>query len=97
MRKSLILLAIILLTATGFRISRPPLFSHPVDEEQIKKLNVYLEDLWNLQNGEFNFDITTTPKTNADNGDIWFVQTGSIIRMQYKAGGHVYTVSPDGF
>ena len=84
-------------TATGFRVIRPPTLSHPIDEEQIKKLNDYLEDIWNLQNGEFNFDIKTTPKTNADNGDFWFITTGATTTIQYRAGGVIFNVTPDGY
>ena len=95
MRKFFIILLIV--TSLGFRINRPPLLSEPLDQEQINKINSYLEDVWNLQNGEFNFDIKTTTKTNADNGDLWFIQTGAVIRIQYKANDHIFTLTPDGY
>ena len=91
---------LILLTATtvlAFRIPRPLLLSHPLDQQQINQLNDTLENIWNLQNGEFNLDVVDTPKTNADVGDIWLVQTGAVVRLQYKGTGHVFTITPDGF
>ena len=97
MRKMLVLLIIVFLTTTGFRVLRPPTLSHPLDEEQVKKLNDYLEDIWNLQNGEFNFDNVTTPKTNANNGDLWFVTTGAITTIQYRADGVIFNVVPTGY
>ena len=81
----------------GFRVNRPPLLNHPLDQEQINKLNSFLQDIWNLQNGEFNLDIVTSTKTNAKNGDIWFIQTGNNVRIQYKAANHIYTVTADGW
>ena len=83
--------------AYGFRINRPALFSEPIDKDQINRLNTYLEDVWNLQNGEFNFDINSSTKTNADNGDMWFIQTGSTVRLQFKANNHIFTITPDGY
>jgi len=76
----------------AFRIARPLLLSHPLNQSQINQLNDTLENLWNLQNGEFNLDIVTTAKTNANNGDFWLIQTGSTVRMQIKANGQVYTL-----
>lgn len=91
---------IILLTVTtvgAFRIPRPLLLSHPLDQAQINTLNDALENLWNLQNGEFNLDTVSTAKTQADVGDIWLIQTGAVVRLQYNGGGHVFTLTPDGF
>lgn len=98
--KKLLVIVLILLSATtafAFRINRPHTMSNPISEEQLTQLNSYLESVWNLQNGEFNFDITTTTKSGADNGDIWFVQTGSVIRLQFRANNHTFTITPDGF
>lgn len=80
----------------AFRVSRPPSFSLPWTQDQINNLNDTLESFWNLQNGEFNLDIVTSAKTNAANGDIWLIQTGSIVRIQYKAINRVFSVTPDG-
>ena len=73
------------------RVPRPPLLSLPLDQSQINQLNDYITDIWNLTNGEYNFDIETTTKTNASNGDIWLIQTGNIVRIQWKANGRVFT------
>lgn len=81
----------------AYRIPRPDILQFPLTEDQIKQHNEAHEDLWNLQNGEFNFDIVTTSKTNADNGDFWFIQTGNTVYIQFKANNHIFTISPDGF
>ena len=80
----------------AYRIPRPENFNLPWTEEQMKKHNDSHEDLWNLQNGEFNFDIVTTSKIGANNGDLWFIQTGPTVRLQFKANNHVWTITPDG-
>ena len=99
MRKLLIILVIlcVAVTANAFRISRPDTYSLPWTQNTINRLNTDLESIWNLQNGEFNFDIQTTTKSGAGNGDMWFIQTGNIIRLQFKANGHIFTISPDGY
>ena len=81
----------------GYRISRPVTFTYPLDKEQVSKLNNYLEDIWTLQNGRFNFDVVTTTKSNADAGTIWFIQTGNVVRLHTKYNGHIFTFSPDGY
>lgn len=81
-------------SALAFRISRPPTFSLPWTQDQITQLNDSLESFWNLQNGEFNLDIETTTKTNADNGDIWIL-TGVVNGIQFKMNDQVYTLTPD--
>jgi len=68
----------------------------PWTSEQMKQHNEAHEDLWNLSNGEYNFDIVTTSKTNADNGDVWILQTGSVARIQFKAIDRVFTLVPEG-
>lgn len=92
----LVILAIFAYKADAFRIPRPNTFSLPWTEEQMQQHNEAHEDLWNLQNGEFNLDIVTTSKTNALNGDFWLIQTGATVRLQYKGNGIVWTISPDG-
>lgn len=61
------------------------------------RLNTDLLNLWYLQQGEFNFDTETSAKTNAKNGDVWFIQTGLVVRLQFKAADRVWTITPDGF
>jgi len=80
--------------AFAFRNPRPATYSLPWTQNQIKNLNDDLENIWNLTNGEFNLDIVATTKTNANNGDVWLIRTGSTTYIQYK-DGRVFTVSPD--
>jgi hypothetical protein len=82
--------------AEAYRIPRPEQFRLPWTDDQMKKHNDAHEDMWNLQNGQFNFDIVTTSKDKANNGDIWFIQTGNTVRLQFRANNHVWTISPDG-
>ena len=81
----------------AFRIPRPPVFSLPLNQDQINQLNDTLENMWNLQNGEFNFDVVTAIKTGANNGDLWLLQTGNTTRIQYKWNNTIFTVTPDGY
>ena len=98
MRKNLIVLILLIwVTTCGFRIVRPDTFVLPWDNDKIEKLNLFLEDIFNLQQGEYNFDVVTTPKTRADNGDFWFVYTSPTVFIQYEAEDHTYTVTPDGY
>lgn len=78
----------------AFRISRPNTFTLPWTQDQVSQLNRTLEDIWNLTNGEFNLDVVTTSKTNAQNGDIWIIYTAPNARIQFKAKGIVHTLSP---
>ena len=80
--------------AWGFRVQRPPTLTLPLDQSQISQLNRYLEDIWKLQQGEFNLDIVTTSKTNSQNGDFWIIRTGAMARIQYKSGDHIFTIQP---
>jgi len=99
MRKWVFILCLCLLTFLfitdiyAIRVSRPPKLSKKLAPNEISQLNDYLESIWNLQNGEFNFDIVTSSKTNADNGDLW-IKTPQLAEIQYKAGDIIYTLSP---
>lgn len=84
-------------TVAAFRIPRPNTYSLPWTQDQINRLNDDLENLWNLQNGEFNFDIVTTQKTRAQNGDIWLLKTGTVVRIQVKGADGVFTFTADGY
>lgn len=99
MKKFLIAIGIVLCATTAFalRVSRPLVLSHPITAEQVSQLNRFLEDVWNIQKGLFEFDVVTTSKANAKNGEIWFLQTGDVVRIQYKGAGHVFTITPDGY
>lgn len=78
----------------AYRIPRPPILRLPLTQDQISKLNDTLEDIWNLQNGEFNLDIVTSSKTNAANGDIWILNDSGTYKLEFKAGGSVHTITP---
>jgi len=79
-----------LVDAHAFRVLRPVTLSLPLDEDQINQLNDYNESIWNLQQGEFNFDIETTSKTGADNGDMWIVTPD----LEFQAGDATYLLAP---
>lgn len=94
---TLFIILLLSVIAEAYRISRPEQFRLPWTEDQMKKHNDAHEDIWNLTNGEFNLDIVTTSKEKANNGDFWFIQTGSTVRLQFKGAGHIFTITPDGF
>ena len=73
------------------------MLTHPLDEKQIHKVNSINQSVWNILNGRYTADIVSTTKANADNGDIWIIATGNVARIQFKANGHVYTITPDGW
>lgn len=98
MRKWLVIFFLLIAsTAYGFRVAKPPTLTLPLTKDQVNQLNDYLNKLWLLQQGEFNFDIVTTAKTGANEGDVWFIKTGAIVYIQYKANNRVFTVTPNGF
>jgi len=97
-RRNLICLVIILMATNVFalRVSRPPVLSNPIEEDQISQLNKFLEDMWLMQYGRFELDIVTTTKTDAKNGEIWILNAGGdSYKLQYKAGDAVHTITPD--
>lgn len=99
MRTIIVILIILFVTGTAgivysFRVNRPPTLTEPLTRDQITQLNDFLEAVWYMQNGRFNFDIVTTTKTNAKNGSIWILQTGSTSQIQWKANDSIYTISP---
>ena len=93
----IVFLFLIVSSVVAFRIPRPPVLSLPLDINQINQLNDYIDSLWYLQRGEFNFDVVTETKSKAGAGDFWFIQTGNIIRIQSRYKGHIFTFSPDGY
>jgi hypothetical protein len=87
----LIILALLLIGTSAFalRASRPLVLTFPLTVDQISQLNRYLEDIWMVQQGRFELDVVTTTKTNAKNGEIWILKSGSNYTLQVKAGGSV--------
>lgn len=99
MKKWLIFICLVFASTSvlAYRIPRPPLLSKDWTDDDINKLNESLDDIWNLQLGEFNFDIVTTTKTNADNGDLWIIDSGiTSTWIQFKANDLIYTVTGGG-
>ena len=93
MNKVLIITVVLLIavTAYAFRATHPFILKYPVDQEQISQLNKFLEEIWLMQNGRSELDIVTAVKTNARNGEMWMIQTGSVVRLQWKANNIIWT------
>jgi len=84
-------------TSFALRASRPPILTAPITEDQISQLNRHLENMWNVQSGRFESDVTTIPKTNAKDGELWFIETGTTTRIQIKSNNTVFTFTPDNY
>lgn len=99
MNKFLIILCFLLIVSNGYalRASRPFILKYPLDQEQISQLNKYMEEIWFMQNGRSEFDIGTSQKTMARNGELWFIDTGGVIRIQIKGSDQIFTFTPDGY
>ena len=80
----------------ALRVSKPLTLTYPITEEQVSQLNKYLEEIWLIQNGRFEIDVVTSPKTNAKTGEIWIYNNSGTYSLQVKAGGNVRsaTLSP---
>lgn len=97
MNKSIIILFCIILTGVNvwaLRINRPPSLSYPITQDEISQLNRFLEDSYNIQQGRFEFDVVTTSKSAAKNGEIWIMDSYPTMSIQFKARNNVYTLSP---
>jgi len=79
------------------RISRPDTFKLPWSEEQVTNISNTLEDIFLMQKGRYEMDIVTTPKTDANNGEMWLLITGSTVYIQFKGADHIFTLTPTGF
>ena len=93
MNKILIIFLILFIATNAYalRLNTPPTLSTPTTEEETSQLNRFLNDSWLIQNGRFELDVVTTPKTNAKNGEIWIILTGSVAKIQFKANGIIWT------
>ena len=92
-----VLFLVLVFPVYALRATRPPSLKSPITQDQVSELNRYLEEMWNMQYGRYEADIVTTSKSSAKNGEIWLIQTGSTVRLQFKGADHVFTISPDGF
>lgn len=98
--KRWIFVSLILLSAGtvwALRIPGPGQFRLPWTEDQIIELNNILIQMREVLEGRYEGDIVSTTKTNSKEGESWFIQTGSTVRIQYKAADQIFTVTPDGF
>ena len=88
LNKILIIVLIFMISkdAFGLRISRPLTLKYPITEDQVSQINKYLEDLWNIQNGRFELDVTTS-KTSAKEGEIWV--NSSTNKLEWMSNGSV--------
>ena len=93
MKKIVIVLIIMNIATIGYalRASRPPVLTMPLTQDQLTQLNVYLNDLWYMQTGRIELDITTSSKTNAKNGEVWIKNTAGTYYLEFKAGDAVRT------
>lgn len=96
MKKTIITLLFlgVVTSAYALRVARPISLTYPITKEQVVQLNRNLDDLWNITNGRFELDITTTSKSNARNGEIWILNDGGTYKLQFKAGDAVRTITP---
>lgn len=92
------LICLISVNAHALRVQQPPILNEPLKEDQISTLNKYLKDVWDLLNGRYEFDITTSPKTSAKNGEMWVYNNvgAGTYQLQFRAGNAVRTVSGGG-
>ena len=98
-RKIILFLILILVAGTAYsmRATRPPVLTNPMTEDQITQLNKFMDDIWNMQYGRYEIDIVPTSKTNANNGEFWFLQTGLTTgKWQVKALDRVLDIGGDG-
>lgn len=89
---AVVFVLLLIYQASAFRIAKPTVFALPWTEPQVNQLNDFLDKIWNVHLGELSMDVVTTSKTNADEGDIWFITTGLTTRLQFKAQNRVWTV-----
>lgn len=83
-----ILFCLIATDVFGLRVSKPLTLTYPITAEQISQLNKYLEEIWLIQNGRFELDVTSS-KTSAKNGEIWVNSSNN--KLEWKSNGTVYS------
>ena len=70
-------------TASAIRLPKPPTITQ-WDAAAMTQLNIWLEAIWQLSNGRFTIDVTTTnPNGNRDgtNGDIAFYNNAGSYKL----------------
>ena len=83
-----LIILVITVNVYALRISKPLTLTYPLTAEQISQLNKYSEEIWLIQNGRFEFDVTTS-KTNAKNGEVWINSSNN--KLEWKSNGTVYS------
>lgn len=77
----------------ALRINRPPSLSYPITQDEVSNLNRFLEDSYNIQQGRYEMDVVTSPKSSAKNGEVWIVWSSPTARIQFKAQNMIWTVN----
>ena len=90
MKKIIIIIGILLCASTviAYRTNKPIKLRYPITEEQISQLNNFLEEIWLMQNGRFELDVTAT-KTGAKTGEIWINSTSH--KLEWAVDGVIHS------
>lgn len=93
MNKTIILIASLVISLSAYnsyalRVSKPLTLTYPITAEQVSQLNKYLEEIWLIQNGRFEIDVTSS-KANAKNGEFWINSSNN--KLEWKSNGTVYS------
>ena len=91
--KAIILVLLFAGVCFAYRFHKPFTFQLPWTTGQMANLNTLADDVWNLQQGLYEADIVTTPKTNANNGEFWILDNeDTTINWQVKALDAVHNI-----
>ena len=77
-------------TAFAYRAPRPHQMTMPWTDNQVVELNNILEDFWNIDNGRYTMDITTTNPDGNTTGDV-----GDAV-LYNNSGTYYYEINVDG-
>lgn len=85
-------------TIYAMRVVKPPYFTDITQPDQRSQLNKFIEDTWLMQGGRFELDTVTTPKTNANDGELWIEDTGQVagIGFMHNSTKHFIPAIEDG-
>lgn len=68
--------------ALGYRAPKPTQFTLPWDDNKVSELNNALENLWNITNGRYVPETTSSiPTASADEGDIKIYSSGGTYQI----------------
>ncbi len=100
--KRIIIILVILLIPTSiyaYRTSRPVKFTDLTKPDQITQLNDIITELWNITNGRYNLNITTTDpngNTKGDVGDMVLYNNSSSFSVKVNTDGEKTWISSGG-